>query len=275
MSREQSLSQPRLEATGIEVVVATRGGERCLLAGLDLRVESGEILGLCGSSGAGKTLTALTLGGLLPPPLRWRAGYIRVAGRLLEPGLVQEWREIRGRGVFVLFQSPGLALNPRLRIGLQIAETLVSAHGLARRPATREAARLLERVGLTAATTRAYPFQLSGGMRQRVLIAIAMGLRPSVVIADEPTTGLDPARRDAILELLRELVADTDAALLMISHDLEALAHLSRRIGVLDAGRLVEIAPTAELFARPRAVATQQLVASLAALRAADDQPVD
>ena len=241
-----------------------------LLHDLSFSLESGEILGLTGPSGAGKSLTALALCGLLDPPLAWTDGCIVIDGRVIAPNRPRCWNSQRGRGIFLIFQSPASALNPGLTIGTQISEALRAGLNLTAPEADGEVRRLLSQVDLPADTAEHYPFQLSGGMRQRVLIAIALGLRPKVVVADEPTSGLDPIRQAEIIHALRRLPDDLGTGLVILSHDLRLFGRIADRVGVLYQGSLVELAPTRQLLRRPGHPWTCSMVKSLAALRIND-----
>lgn len=249
------------------------GGERgrpLLLNDLCFTLKAGEILGMTGPSGAGKSLTALSICGLLDPPLAWTGGRIVIDSHTITPNTPQRWRAQRGRGVFLIFQSAASALNPRLKIALQIGEALREVRGMTAADARDEIPRLLERVDLAADVVELYPFQLSGGMRQRVLIAIALGLRPKVVVADEPTSGLDPVRQAEVVQALRRLPEDLGAGLLVLSHDLRLLRRLAGRVGVIYEGRLVELQNTQQLLSRPGHPWTAAMVQSLCLLSIAD-----
>jgi len=234
-----------------------------LVSDVSLAIEEGECLGLTGQSGSGKSLTGCALSGLLPPPLAVLGGEARLMGRSLDLGGAKAMRGRRGREVFLMFQSPAGALDPSARIGPQVAEALRSARGLDRRQAKEAARELLPRVGLEPERERAYPFELSGGQRQRVLLAIAFGLRPRLLIADEPTTGLDQANQEQILTLLRELQDSQGTALCLISHDLRVLAAMAQDLAVLHRGRLVENGPLERVLASPQHWHTQELARAM------------
>ncbi len=241
-----------------------------LLNDFSISLESGETVGLTGPSGAGKSLTALTLCGLLDPPLAWTAGRILIDGQIIAPARPRSWDRHRGKGIFLIFQSPASALNPRIKIGTQIIEALKAVRNLTAIEANEEARSLLHRVDLPADTVARYPFQLSGGMRQRVLVAIALGLRPKVVVADEPTSGLDPVRQAEVMTVLRRLPDELGTGLVILSHDIRLFDRIANRVGVLYEGRLVELNATHELLRRPRHPWTRAMVESLAALRIGD-----
>ncbi|MFZ5587375.1 MAG: ATP-binding cassette domain-containing protein [Thermodesulfobacteriota bacterium] len=245
-------------------------GGRPLVAGVDLAMHAGEVLGLVGLSGAGKSLTACALAGLLPPPLRAVRGVLRLDGREIGLNHPAAWRRVRGGEVLLLMQMSGLALNPFLRVGAQIEEALRAVRGLDRRGARTRAGLALERVDLGGERRRAYPHQLSGGMRRRVLIALAWALAPRVLAADEPLTGLDEAMQAEMLELLTALAQERRAAVLLIGHDLRRLGAACRRIMVMQGGRVVDQGEPAQLWSRPGHPLTQALVDSLAFLEGGD-----
>ncbi|HXW06360.1 MAG TPA: ABC transporter ATP-binding protein [Vicinamibacterales bacterium] len=231
--------------------------------GFDLR--RGETLGLVGESGSGKSLTALSIMRLVEPPGRISGGSIRFDGRDLMSASEREMQQVRGSGIGLIFQEPMTALNPVFTIGSQIEETL-RIHGRAtRRSARQQAVDLLAAVSIPepARRVRDYPHQLSGGLRQRALIAMALACEPSLVIADEPTTALDVTIQAQILDLLRELRQRMGLALLLITHDLGVVAEMADRVAVMYAGRIVEEAPVAELFADPKHPYTRGLMESI------------
>lgn len=250
--------------------VEAPGGGRPLVAGVDLTLGPGEVVGLVGLSGAGKSLTACALAGLLPPPLRATRGALRLAGRAIAINDPAAWRGVRGGEVLLLMQMSGLALNPFLKVGVQIAEALQAVRGLERRAAAAKAGQALARVGLGAERARAYPHQLSGGMRRRVLIALAWVLAPRVLVADEPLTGLDLLLQAEVLALLTALAREQGMALLLIGHDLRRLNEVCSRILVMAGGRVVDQGAPAQLWAHPGHPLTQALVESLAFLEGGD-----
>ena len=232
--------------------------------GVSFTLEAGETLGLVGESGCGKSLTALSLLGLVPEPGSVTRGSVRLAGRDLTSLSRRELTRVRGREIAMIFQEPMTALNPVYRVGEQIAETLRHHRGLSRRDARSRATQLLERVGLPdpGLYVDAFPHQLSGGMRQRVLIAIAISCEPRVLIADEPTTALDVTVQAQILELLAELREERGLGVLFITHDLGVLAETADRVAVMYAGKIVEEATTDALLLRPRHPYTAGLLRS-------------
>ncbi len=234
-----------------------------ILSGVSLALEAGEILGLAGESGSGKSLTALSVARLLPPGAV-ASGSVRLSGQELTGLSERAMCGVRGRDLALVFQEPATALNPVRTIGEQVAETLL-IHGAATRGAAMRAAReALDRVGLPgdAFPPGRFPHELSGGQRQRVAIAMAIALHPKLLIADEPTTALDVTTQAQIVGLLRELVAERGMGLLLISHDLAMLADVADRIAVMQAGRIVEEGRPAALLARPAHPCTQALFAA-------------
>jgi oligopeptide/dipeptide ABC transporter ATP-binding protein len=228
-------------------------------------VRRGETLGLVGESGSGKTMTALSIMRLVPPPGRTIGGVVILNGRNLLALSEREMRRVRGAEISLVFQEPMTALNPVFTIGDQVAESLV-VHRLASGPgARRHAVELLEAVRIPDPQRRArdYPHQLSGGMRQRVLIAMALACRPSLVIADEPTTSLDVTIQAQILDLLREMRARFELSLLLITHDLGVIAGTADRVAIMYAGRIVETGPVVQVFDAPRHPYTRGLLASI------------
>jgi ABC-type glutathione transport system ATPase component len=235
---------------------------RALVRGVDLDVYRNEIVALVGESGSGKTLTALSALGLLPEGAVFSADEARLHNHDLRNRSWQGWRELRGSEVGIVFQEPLSSLNPVLTIGEQIGEVLWYKRGLSRQARRRAAAELLARMGLQRAQTLLdeYPHQLSGGMRQRAMLAIAMAGEPSLLIADEPTTALDNSVQAQVLELIVETAAETGVGVLFITHDLSVVAQLADRVAVMRAGEIVESAPVRMLFARPRSAYTRRLI---------------
>lgn len=250
-----------LQVNGLSVSIP---GAAPLLDGLHFTIRSGERVGLVGSSGCGKSLTAAALTGLLRPPISHSSGTIRINGQNVHDASPRAWRKLRGRGVFQIFQSPGTALTPARRIRAQLAE---AAH-IAGADPRRAIAHALEAVALDAKVAGFFPYQLSGGMKQRVLIAMALILRPRVLIADEPTTGLDVLTERAILAALNTMADETSAAVLFISHDLRAVAEVASRTLVMEHGRLVEDAPITDLV-QSASPAARQLAEAALVLQAA------
>lgn len=219
---------------------------------LSFQVECGEVLGIVGESGSGKSMTALALAGLLPSGAL-AAGRISFLGELLRPGFSRDWHELRGRKIGMVFQDPSSCLNPLMPVGRQVAETLQLHRQLSKKDAEKGTVRWFEAMGIRPARQRImqYPHQLSGGLRQRVMLAIAMCCAPPLIIADEPTTALDVTVQAQILQLLRMYVDGHTAGLILISHDLGVIAQLADRVLVMCDGIIVEAAPVWELYANP------------------------
>ena len=246
---------PLLSVEDLRVEFATDGGTVTAVDGIDLAIERGRTLALVGESGCGKSMTALAIMGLVPqPPGRIAAGCIRFDGTELTTLSSVERRGYRGNKIGMIFQEPMTSLNPAFTIGDQIGEGLARHRGLSRRDARAAAIGLLRRVHVPAPERRAddYPHRLSGGMRQRAMIAMALACSPALLIADEPTTALDVTIQAQILDLLREVRETTGTAILLITHDLGVVAETADEVAVMYAGRIVEQAPVGRLFAEPQ-----------------------
>lgn len=258
---------PILSVVGLSTAFATEQGIVSVVDGVSFDLSAGATLGLVGESGCGKSVTALSIMGLLPKPAgRVTGGRILFKGEDLLALSAEQYQRIRGNRIAMIFQEPTTALNPVLRIGRQLIETLdMHRPELSKREKTAAAVELLDRVGIPAPDQRLrdYPHQLSGGMRQRVLIAIALACRPDVLIADEPTTALDVTIQAQILELMRELQREYGMGILFITHDLGVIAELCDEVVVMYAGRVVERAGVAALFANPRHPYSEGLLASI------------
>ena len=256
---------PLLEIDDLSVEFHTRQGVVKVLDRISFRMAAGERVAMVGESGSGKSVAAYALLGLLDPAARVTGGRVIYRGRALEGERAR--RELRGRELAMIFQSPRAALSPVRTVGRHLSDVLARHQGLRGRAARARARELLARVQITDPERRldAYPFQLSGGMCQRVLIALALACAPSFLIADEPTTGLDVTTQASIVELLAELCAERGMALLFITHDLPLAATAADRLLVLHAGQLVEDAPFAQLLAGPRHPYTARLLAAVPA----------
>ena len=248
-----------IERTGTRVSV---------LHGVDLTLDEGEILGLVGETGSGKTLTAMSILRLLPPGARFTGGAIELGGVELLGASDDEIRRARGRLVGTIFQQPRAALNPTRPVVEQVADRLSDLRDLPRRAALENAYELLRHVGLPDPRTRGrqYPHQLSGGMCQRVMVALAIAAGPRLLLADEPTTGLDVTLQDQILRLIRHLAEEQQMAVLLITHDLAVVAQMCRRVAVMYAGAVVETGPTAQVLRAPQHPYTAGLVRAVASL---------
>ena len=246
------MSGPVLELRDVTVTLPTDRGPLRPVDGVSFAVEPGRTLAVVGESGCGKSVTALSIMGLLPQGARI-GGSIRFDGRELTTLDAEDWRRKRGREMAMIFQEPMTSLNPAFRAGEQVAEALRLHQGLSPRAALDRAIEMLDHVRIPDAARRAmqYPHQLSGGMRQRVMIAMALACRPRLLIADEPTTALDVTVQAQILALIDELKAATGTAVVLITHDLGVVADHADDVVVMYAGRVAEQAPAASLFARP------------------------
>jgi oligopeptide/dipeptide ABC transporter ATP-binding protein len=249
-----SAGERLLEVSDLCTSFEGQGASACVVDGVELALDAGETLGLVGESGCGKTLTALSILGLVPPPGRIVRGAIRFRGRDLRALPERELRLLRGKELAMVFQEPASALDPVFSAGEQLSEVLRRHERLSRRAARERAIALLAEVGLSdaPARARAYPHELSGGQRQRVLIAIAIACRPRLLLADEPTSALDVTVQAEILALLSALQRRHGMGFLLITHDLSVAARCAWRVAVMYAGRIVEEARAAELFRRPR-----------------------
>ena len=254
-----------LEVRNLKVHFLTRRGVVAAVDGVDFRVERGKVMGLVGESGSGKTVTGLALMGLIDPPGRVIAGSIRLDGQELVGRTEEAWRPIRGAKIAMIFQDPMMTLNPVLRIDTQMMEAIF-AHETASREAARQRCRdALGRVGIPSPDERlsAYPHQFSGGMRQRVAIAIALLHNPELIIADEPTTALDVTIQAQIVAQVQKLASATGTAVIWVTHDLAVVSGLADRLAVMYAGRIVEEGPTAEVLMQPMHPYTLGLLNSL------------
>ena len=260
------MTGPLLSIEDLDLRFASDRGELHALHGVSLTVNEGEIVGLVGESGCGKSITAAAVLGLLPmPPARIAGGRIVYKGQDLLTLSDRAMRRIRGPEIAMIFQEPMTALNPVFTIGSQMSDVLCRHQRLSRRAARLKAIDWLNRVGIADAGARidAYPHQLSGGMRQRVMIAMALSCRPRLLIADEPTTALDVTIQAQVLELMRTLVREEGVAMLLITHDLGVVAETCDRVHVMYCGRVIEQATTRALFAAPRHPYTRGLLECL------------
>jgi peptide/nickel transport system ATP-binding protein len=267
----RSRAEPILDIADLRTWFFTRDGVVRAVDGVSFHVIPGETLAIVGESGCGKSVTALSVLRLIPsPPGRIVSGAIRFAERDLLRLSEAEMRDVRGNEISMIFQEPMTSLNPVLTIGRQIAETLTLHQGLDRSAALAKAIHMLRLVHIPEAERRIaeYPHQLSGGMRQRVMIAMALACNPKLLIADEPTTALDVTIQAQILDLMRELKQKIDAAIVLITHDLGVVAEMAQRVVVMYAGRKAEEAPVGTLFRRPLHPYTKGLLASVPRLGA-------
>jgi oligopeptide/dipeptide ABC transporter ATP-binding protein len=253
-----------LEVRGLRTQVSTRSGPLDILRGVDLTVDAGQTLAVVGESGSGKSFTALSIAGLLPSEATVSSGEVLLDGVDLLRLRERERRATRGAQIGMVYQDPMTSLNPLMRVGAQIVEGL-TAHGWSKGDARTRTLEVLGEVGLPSprSLVKLYPHQLSGGMRQRVLIACAIAPRPKVLIADEPTTALDVTIQQQILQLVARLRDEYGLAVVWITHDLGVVARIADRVAVMYAGRVAELAPTRTLFAHPAHPYTDGLLRSL------------
>jgi len=259
-------AKPVLDVRGLQTVFRTRAGDVHAVNSVSFHLEPGELLGVVGESGSGKSVTMMSLIGLLPmPPAEVRAGEVMLGDVDILKVTPDELRNIRGRRIGFVFQDPMTSLNPVYNIGNQVAEPLRRHMGLNKSEARTRAIELLELVGIPDAERRLgdYPHQFSGGMRQRVMIAIALACDPEVLIADEPTTALDVTIQAQIIELVKELRAKLGMAIVWITHDLGVIAGIADRVIVMYGGQVVEQAPVRELFANPQHPYTRALLKTI------------
>ena len=260
------MAQPLLEVKGLTTRFRTERGELTAVDDVSFSVGAGETLALVGESGSGKSVTAMSLMRLIPnPPGRITAGQLLFEGQDLLQLSAAQMRAIRGNRIAMIFQEPMSSLNPALTVGMQVAEPINLHRGQPWREAFELAKGLLGKVRIPDAASRlqTYPHQYSGGMRQRTMIAMALACSPKLIIADEPTTALDVTVQAQILDLLKALTAETGAALILITHDLGVVARYADHVAVMYGGRIVEQAPAAELYARPRHPYTRGLLDSI------------
>ena len=259
------MNTPLLQIKDLHTDIEIRSGVVRALSGVDLHVNPGETLGIVGESGSGKTMTALSLMGLLPQGGKVSSGSIILDGQDLTQLPLKEKRKLRGTKVGMIFQDPLTSLNPTMKIGLQVCEPLRVHEGLSKREALERAVEILKRVGMPRpeVVINNYPHQLSGGMRQRVMIAMALVCKPRILIADEPTTALDVTTQMQILDLIDELRDEYQMGVILITHDLGVVAGHTDRVAVMYAGRIVETAPTKTLFTEPKHRYTSSLMAAL------------
>jgi len=268
-----SAAAPAFEIAGLSVAARGYGGDVALVRGVDLAIAPGERLALVGESGSGKSMTALAAMGLLPRGIRRTAGEVRLAGRPIQDLDERALRALRGDALAMIFQDPMTSLNPVQTVGRQLAEAIRLHRPVDRAAARAQAAALLDRVHIPRAAARLddYPHEFSGGMRQRVMIAMALANDPGVLIADEPTTALDVTTQAQVLAILDEVCGRAGVAVLLITHDLGVVGAFCDRVAVMYAGEIVERAAAADLFERPRHPYTAGLLASMPPLDADPD----
>ena len=257
-----------LEVKHLRVEFPTRHGSLVALDDISFEIAPGEILGVVGESGAGKSLTGAAIIGLLDPPGRVAGGEIRFEGRRIDNLPYEEMRKVRGRSIGAIFQDPLTSLNPLYTIGQQLVETVRAHLPVTLHEARARAIRLLEETGIQAAGQRIdqYPHQFSGGMRQRVVIALALAAEPKLIVADEPTTALDVSIQAQIISLLKKLCRNHGAAVMLVTHDMGVIAETCDRVAVMYAGRIVEIGPVHDVIHTPAHPYTAGLMGSIPAM---------
>jgi peptide/nickel transport system ATP-binding protein len=263
-----------LTVEGLRVEFPTRQGTLVAVDGVSLTIAPGEVLGVVGESGAGKSLTGAAIIGLIDPPGRIGAGEVRLGGRRIDNLRAEALRRVRGREIGAVFQDPLTSLNPLYTIGRQLVETIATHLELSPAAARQRALDLLGEVGIPAPERRFdhYPHQFSGGMRQRVVIALALAANPRLIIADEPTTALDVSIQAQIIALMKRLCRDHGTAVMLITHDMGVIAETADRVAVMYAGRIAEIGPVADVIHRPQHPYTKGLMGSIPSIVAEREQ---
>src|SRR5205085_1689868 len=262
------MTPPLLEVRRRRVEFPTRRGTLVALDDISFDIAPGEVLGVVGESGAGKSLTGASILGLLDRPGRIAGGEIRFEGRLIDDLPYEQMRRVRGRRIGAIFQDPLTSLNPLYTVGQQLIETIVTHLDVDAQEARRRPVRLLEETGIQAAAQRIdqYPHQFSGGMRQRVVIALALAAEPKLIVADEPTTALDVSVQAQIISLLKRLCREHGAAVMLITHDMGVIAETCDRVAVMYAGRIAEIGPVHDVIHAPAHPYTAGLMGSIPAM---------
>jgi peptide/nickel transport system ATP-binding protein len=263
------MTEPLLKVEHLRIEFDTRRGMLVAVDDISFDIMPGEVFGIVGESGAGKSLTGQAIIGLLEPPGRIGAGQIRLNGQRIDQLPYHEMRRLRGKKIGMIFQDPLTSLNPLYTIGKQLVETILTHSAMNSHQARQHAVKLLDEVGIPAAEKRIdhYPHQFSGGMRQRVVIALALCVNPSLIIADEPTTALDVSIQAQIIALLKRLCKEHDTAVILITHDMGVIAEISDRVAVMYAGRLVEIGNVRDVVKNPKHPYSQGLMGSIPSLR--------
>ena len=262
------MARPLLSVENLRIEFPTRHGTLVAIDDASFHIDEGEILGVVGESGAGKSITGMSIIGLLDPPGRIAGGRIRLDGQRIDNLSYEEMRRIRGKKIGAIFQDPLTSLNPLYTIGRQLVETILTHSEMSPAKARERAVELLVEVGIPAAERRIenYPHQFSGGMRQRVVIALALCANPRLIIADEPTTALDVSVQAQIISLLKVLSREHGAAVMLVTHDMGVIAETADRVAVMYAGRLAEIGPVQEVIQRPKHPYTVGLMGSIPAI---------
>ncbi len=267
---------PLLEVKDLRIEFPTRRGTLVAVDGVSFDIAEGEVLGVVGESGAGKSLTGASIIGLLEPPGRIAGGQVYLSGRRIDNLPYEEMRKVRGREIGMVFQDPLTSLNPLYSVGRQLVETIQTHTDLDEQAARKRAIELLGEVGIPSPKVRIdqYPHQFSGGMRQRVVIALALCINPKLIIADEPTTALDVSIQAQIITLLKRLCSEHGAAVVLITHDMGVIAETANRVAVMYAGRLAEIGPVGEVIQRAKHPYTHGLMGSIPKLSHATERLV-
>ncbi|MGI9571265.1 MAG: ABC transporter ATP-binding protein [Desulfobulbia bacterium] len=262
------MTEKLLDVQNLTVMLPTRKGILTAVDGVSLSINAGEVLGVVGESGAGKSLTGAAVTGLLEPPLYIEGGRIELEGERIDNLPTETMRRIRGDRIGAIFQDPLTSLNPLYTVGWQLVETITTHMDISNSEAKKHAIDLLEKVGLPAAEERIdhYPHQFSGGMRQRVVIALALCANPRLIIADEPTTALDVSIQAQIIRLLKKLCKEQKTAVMLITHDMGVIAGTADRVAVMYAGRIVEVGPVNEVVRNPQHPYTVGLMNSIPAI---------
>ena len=262
------MTQPLLEVKNLRVEFPSRHGTLLALDDVSFSIQPGEVLGVVGESGAGKSLTGAAIIGLLDPPGRVAGGEIRFEGRRIDNLPYEEMRKLRGRHIGAIFQDPLTSLNPLYTVGRQLTETIRTHLPMSAAQARERAIDLLQETGISAAAQRIdqYPHQFSGGMRQRVVIALALAANPRLIVADEPTTALDVSVQAQIIQLLKRLCKEHGAAVMLITHDMGVIAETCDRVAVMYAGRLAEIGPVQDVIHSPSHPYTHGLMGAIPAM---------
>jgi peptide/nickel transport system ATP-binding protein len=261
---------PLLEVRNLRIEFPTRRGTLLAVDDISFSIAPGEVLGVVGESGAGKSLTGAAIIGLLEPPGRIAAGEVKLNGLRIDNLPYDEMRKVRGREIGAIFQDPLTSLNPLYTVGQQLTETITTHLNVSQAEARRRALDLLLATGIPAADRRIdhYPHQFSGGMRQRVVIALALAAEPKLVIADEPTTALDVSIQAQIIALLKTLCREKQTAVMLVTHDMGVIAETADRVAVMYAGRIAEIGPVADVIHRPQHPYTKGLMGSIPSMTA-------
>ena len=265
------MTTPLLQVENLRVEIATRHGDLVAIDDLSLSIGEGEVLGVVGESGAGKSITGNAILGLLERPARKTGGRILLEGRRIDDLDEEEMRRLRGRQIGAVFQDPLASLDPLMTIGYQLVQTITTHLDIPRDEARERAARLLAEVGIPAPRERldSYPHELSGGMRQRIVLALAFCCEPRVVIADEPTTALDVSVQAQVIDLLKRMCRERGTAVMLVTHDMGVIAEAADRVAVMYAGRVVETGPTMDVLRAALHPYSRGLMASIPSMRRA------